>query len=63
MEIRKIENPEGTLARIEFVNTGDDSFKNSIKAWLHDNYPTMSFQEFFERLQEFHSNMCSINML
>lgn len=62
MEVRKIEQPPGTLTKIEFVNVGDEDFKGAVAQWIRDNYPSMSFQEFFTRLEEFRLGVCRIDM-
>jgi len=64
MEVRKIETTDGTLEHLEFLSTGDTDFKGAIKAWIVANYPTMTWQVFFERLEEYRgSSNCRINML
>ena len=64
MDIIKIEKADGTLEHLEFLSTGDADFKDAIKAWVAANYPTMTWQQFFERLEEYRgSSKCRINML
>lgn len=62
MEVRKVEQPDGTLMTLEFISAGGEDFKESIKTWMQTNYPEMSFMEFFDRLEEFRLGMCRINM-
>lgn len=62
MEVRNIENPPGSLVKIEFVNTGDEDFKALVEQWIQENYPEMDHKEFFDRLEEFVHGRCVINM-
>lgn len=62
MEVRKIEDADGTLNKIEFVNLGGEDPKADIKAWIQANYPAMTYEEFFDRLEEFRMGICRINM-
>ena len=64
MEVGKIEAADGTLEHLEFLSTGDADFKAVIKTWIQANYPTITWQQFFERLEEYRgSSKCRINML
>lgn len=62
MEVRKIENPPGTLTKIEFTRTGDEDFKQEIRTWLQTNQPGMNYEQFFGRLEEFGHGVCRISM-
>jgi len=63
MQVEKIENPAGTLTRIDFIRTGDDDFKSEIMAWMQVHYPEINYQKFFARLIEFQHGKCVISMI
>jgi len=62
MEVRKTEISDGSLTKIEFIQAGEEDFKDSIRNWLRENQPGMTYEEFFTRLIEFRLGYCSINM-
>ena len=62
MQVNKIEDPEGNILKIEFIQGDGTTFKDEIKTWVAKNYPTMTFQTFFERMIEFWSGRCTIDM-
>ena len=62
MEVEKLEDINGVLISITFKVSDTGSFKSEIKTWLNGNYPEMTFQNFFERLIEFRSSKCVIDM-
>lgn len=62
MQVYRIEDTSGSLMELQFVNTGDENFKGQIKDWLKVNFPSMTYQEFFDRLAEYHNNICRVVM-
>jgi len=62
MEVLKTEDPDGVILKIKFLQGDGKTFKGDMKAWLILNYPTMDFEEFFNRLEEYAQGRCTINM-
>lgn len=63
MQVCEIKNGgTGALTGLEFINTGDENFKESIRAYVTEHFPDITMQEFFERLREFSGSRCCLDM-
>ena len=62
MRVNKVEEPAGDLVKIELIHTGNENFKDDLKAWIRTYYPTWNYEEFFNRLLLFQAGTCIIDV-
>ncbi len=63
MEVHKVENSEGKLLRIGFQRTVEgESLREEINKWVKKNYPKMTLEEFFSRLDGLNNDLWVITM-
>lgn len=64
MRLEKNESSNNELLTLSFLQDEENpvDFKLAIKNYMTDNYPSMSWQDFFSRLIEFRPGKCTLNM-
>jgi len=63
LEIRKLEDPDGKLLNIGFHRTiPDEDLREGINTWMKKNYPEMTLEEFFSRLDYLTNELWVITM-
>ena len=63
MEVHKVENSEGKLLRIGFQRTiPDEDIRDEINKWIKKNYPKMTLEEFFSRIDSLNNDLWIITM-
>lgn len=63
MEVHKVENAKGKLLRIGFQRTVQgENMRSQINTWIKKNYPKMTLEEFFSRLDSLNNDLWVITM-
>jgi len=62
MKVYRIETEAGVLQKLEFRSEGDEDFKAALMAWIPVNYPATTWEDFFQRLEDFSHDRCRVDM-